>query len=110
MRLDKPYSQKQYAGLAVFCNANNCHVEDKGEYLESVENPPYVPTVEDNIASLKAKLSASDYIGNKLAEALTDEERQALLIEYNELIQLRRQWRIEINAFEATSASPVMEL
>lgn len=63
------------------------------------------PTVEDNIASLKAKLSASDYIGNKLAEALTDEERQALLIEYNELIQLRRQWRIEINSFEAILAS-----
>ena len=53
MRLDKPFTDEQHAGLAIFCNANNCHVEDRGEYLESVENPPYVPTAEDKIAELK---------------------------------------------------------
>lgn len=47
MILNKPYTNKQYADLAVYCNSNNCHIEDKGDYLEAVENPPYVPTDEE---------------------------------------------------------------
>lgn len=47
MILIKPYTNKQYADLAVYCNSNNCHIEDKGDYLEAVENPPYVPTDEE---------------------------------------------------------------
>lgn len=47
MIVNKPYTNKQYADLAVYCNENNCHIEDKGDYLESVENPPYVPTDEE---------------------------------------------------------------
>ena len=47
MILNKPYTNKQYADLAVYCNSNNCHIEDKGDYLESVENKPYVPTNEE---------------------------------------------------------------
>ena len=38
------YSNKQYADLAVWCNANNATIEDKGEYYECVEIPPRVPT------------------------------------------------------------------
>ena len=44
---NKPYTNAQYADLAVYCNENNCHIEDKGDYLESVENKPYVPTNEE---------------------------------------------------------------
>lgn len=47
MILIKPYTNKQYADLAVYCNENNYHIEDKGDYLEAVENPPYVPTDEE---------------------------------------------------------------
>lgn len=47
MILNKPYTNKQYADLAVYCNSNNCHIEDKGDYLEAVENAPYVPTNEE---------------------------------------------------------------
>lgn len=47
MIVNKPYTNKQYADLAVYCNQNNCHIEDKGDYLESVENPPHVPTKEE---------------------------------------------------------------
>lgn len=47
MIVNKPYTNAQYANLAVYCNENNCHIEDKGDYLESVENPPYVPTYEE---------------------------------------------------------------
>lgn len=47
MIVNKPYTNAQYADLAVYCNENNCHIEDKGDYLESVETPPHVPTYEE---------------------------------------------------------------
>ena len=40
MRINKPYKNKDYADLAVYCNENNCHIEDTGDYLESVQIPP----------------------------------------------------------------------
>lgn len=40
MKLNKPYTNKQYAELAIYCNQNNCHIEDKEDYLEAVSNPP----------------------------------------------------------------------
>ena len=39
MKLNKPYTNKQYADLAVYCNKNGLIIEDKGDYLEAV-NPP----------------------------------------------------------------------
>lgn len=47
MIVNKPYTSKEYADLAVYCNQNNCHIEDKGDYLESIENEPYIPTDEE---------------------------------------------------------------
>lgn len=47
MIVNKPYTNKEYADLAVYCNQNNCHIEDKGDYLESIENEPYIPTDEE---------------------------------------------------------------
>lgn len=38
MKLNKPYTNKQYAELAIYCNQNNCHIEDKGKYLTTVKN------------------------------------------------------------------------
>lgn len=39
MKLNKPYTNTQYADLAVYCNKNGKVIEDKGDYLEAV-NPP----------------------------------------------------------------------
>ena len=39
MKLKKPYSNKEYADLAVYCNENGMMIEDKGDYLESVNLP-----------------------------------------------------------------------
>lgn len=39
MKLNKPYTNTQYANLAVYCNKNGLIIEDKGDYLEAV-NPP----------------------------------------------------------------------
>lgn len=58
MQLKKPFLNKDYADLAVYCNENNCHIEDKGDYLEAVENPPYVPTKEDIRAERQAHFIA----------------------------------------------------
>jgi len=47
MIVNKPYTDEQYADLAVYCNENDCHIVDKGEYLESVPNEHPAPTWED---------------------------------------------------------------
>lgn len=41
------YSNKEYADLAVWCNANGCTIEDMGEYYEVVEIPVHVETAEE---------------------------------------------------------------
>ena len=43
MILNKPYSNLQYADLAVYCNNNGCYIEDRGDYLEAVKNPQPLP-------------------------------------------------------------------
>lgn len=47
MRINKPYTNKEYADLAVYCNENDCHIEDKGGYLESIPNEYQAPTEEE---------------------------------------------------------------
>lgn len=53
MKINKPYTNQEYAELAVYCNENNCHIEDKGEYLEAVENEAYIPTEEEKAANVR---------------------------------------------------------
>lgn len=53
MKLKKPYSNKEYADLAVYCNSNGLIIEDKGDYLEAV-NPPEKP-VEEKAAEARAE-------------------------------------------------------
>lgn len=53
MKLPKPYTTKQYAELAIFCNQNNCRIEDKGDYLESVPNPDPEITIADYDAAME---------------------------------------------------------
>lgn len=47
MIVNKPYTNIQYAQLASYCNQNDCHIEDKGDYLESVPNEHPAPTYEE---------------------------------------------------------------
>ena len=71
------YTNKEYADTACFCNANNAHMEDKGEYYEVVENAPYVPTVQEQIVALensitarnlRAAIQGDEFALNKIAE------------------------------------------
>lgn len=52
------YTNKEYADTAVWCNSNNAHLEDKGNYFEVVENTPYVPTIQDQIEILENTITA----------------------------------------------------
>lgn len=50
------YTNKEYADTAVWCNKNNAHIEDKGEYYEVVENTPIPqPTLEEQLQQLEEK-------------------------------------------------------
>ena len=52
MRIDKPYTDEQYADLAVYCNENGMIIADKEDYLEA-ELPPE-PTVEERKEKVRA--------------------------------------------------------
>lgn len=71
------YTNEQYVQAAQWCNANNAHLEDKGEYFEVVENAPYVPTVQEQIVALensitarnlRAAIQGDEFALNKIAE------------------------------------------
>lgn len=48
----------QYTDTAIWCNANNAHIEDKGEYYEVCENVTPEPTTDEKIAALDAQYNA----------------------------------------------------
>ena len=52
MKLNKPYTNAQYADLAVYCNKNGKIIEDFGDYLEAV-NPPE-PSDEEKKAQVRS--------------------------------------------------------
>ena len=87
MRLDKPYTNKQYADLAVFCNENGLIIEDKGDYLESV-NPP-APTkeqlAEEKRAIRNKYLTDSDKY--MLPDFPVSDEERALWVKYREYLR-----------------------
>lgn len=45
----------KYTTTAVWCNANNAHITDMGEYYEVVENVVHVPSKEEQIAQLDSQ-------------------------------------------------------
>ena len=49
------YTNKEYTNTAIWCNANNAHIEDKVEYYEVCENIPYEPTIEEKLVELEGK-------------------------------------------------------
>lgn len=63
MILNKPYTNKQYADFAIYCNINKSIIVDKGEYLESAPAPEPSPEDEKKreIIRLKDELAATDY-------------------------------------------------
>lgn len=56
--------------------------------------------IQSDIGKLKYQLKETDYIAIKLMEAIDDEERTQLRERYAEIIEQRRQWRVQINELE----------
>ena len=70
------YTNKEYADLAVWCNANNATIEDKGEYYECVELPkPSLDEIKQaKLAELKnqrdtLEVEPIEYNGNQIGRA-----------------------------------------
>ena len=71
MKLNKPYTNIQYADLAVYCNKNDMLIEDKGDYLEAV-NPPE-PTLEEVKNNKHSELKSTMQV-----------KRQSLKVDYDD--------------------------
>ena len=109
MKLNKPYTNAQYADLAVYCNKNGLIIEDKGDYLEAV-NPPE-PSDEEKKARVRQvrnqyleqtdKYMITDY-------PITDEERE-LYKQYREYLRdytlPENWWESEPQKFEEWASS-----
>lgn len=67
MIVKKPCTNIEYANLAVYCNENNCHIEDRGMYYESVENAPPPPPTYDEVSEMR-KQYRREHIDDKTAE------------------------------------------
>ena len=99
MKITKPYTGKEYADLAVYCNANNCHIEDKGDYLESVENEPYIPTKEEQRTFReKAYIIEVDPITCNINRLKDEEQTPEVIVEIEELKTKRAEKVEEIKA------------
>ena len=71
MKLNKPYTNTQYADLAVYCNKNGMLIEDKGDYLEAV-NPPE-PSLEEVKTNKHSELKSTMQV-----------KRQTLKVDYDD--------------------------
>ena len=95
MQIQKPYTNEQYAELAIYCNGNDAHIEDKGDYLESVKNEYTAEQLRAfRIAELKELLCNADYWGQKYIDGEYTEA------EWEEKKAQRKAWRAEIRELE----------
>lgn len=85
MIVNKPYTNKQYADLALYCNQNDCHIEDRETFLESVKNEHPAPTYEEQkenraFAYQQEVDPITSHIQRLRDEEFPDEEKIAELI------------------------------
>lgn len=74
----------KYTTTAIWCNSNNAHIEDKGEYYEVCENIVPEPTVEEKLAELDSQYNAEiTRLGNEYntAQLRGDTDMQSALKE-----------------------------
>ena len=70
----------QYTATAIWCNANNAHIEDKGSYYEVCENVTPEPTTDEKLEALDAQYNADKAL-------LAQEYADAALCDDTELIE-----------------------
>ena len=97
MRLNKPYTNKEYADLAVYCNQNKLDIIDKGEYLESVNLPePTIEEKEENIRAVRDRYLVETDKYMIIDFPITEEERE----EYKAYRQYLRNYTLNENWYE----------
>ena len=111
MRINKPYTNQDYARLAAYCNANNCHIEDKGDYLEAVENVAPVLTKEQ-IEQARADLYCSevDPITCHINRLKDEEQTPEVIAEIASLVEERKAKVEEIKARYPYPVEPIEEI
>lgn len=96
MKVYKPYTNKQYADLAAYCNENKMVILDSGDFLESVYPPE--PSEEEKkkarISELHQLLAESDYWTSKYCDGEYTAE------EWAEKVAQRKAWREELRELE----------
>ena len=96
MIVNKPYTNKEYADLAVYCNRNNCHIVDRGDYLESVENPAPLPPTEEEQRENRARAYQAevDPITSHISR-LRDEEQTEEIVQEIEQLKEERSLKVQ---------------
>ena len=90
-----------YTNTAAWCNANNAHIEDAGEYYDVVENVPYVPSKEEQIAQLSSDYQKARFeLGVYYMEAILDGDVEVQEELQRELVALKAQYDEDIASIE----------
>ena len=90
-----------YTKTAVWCNANNAHIEDKGEYYEVVENVPYMPSQEEKLEQLSSDYQKARFeLGVYYMEAVLDGDVEVQEELQHELVALKAQYDEDIASVE----------
>lgn len=108
VKLNKPYTAKQRADFIVENNHNKGYeiketetvIEAWGQTEEEQKQAEEKAVKETRVAELKQYLADTDYIANKLIEAVDDAELQDLKEKYADKLKARRDARVEINKLE----------
>ena len=106
--LNKPYTSKDRADFIVANNhtlgyeikETDTALEAWGLTAEEKSKAEEKARKDNRIAELKQYLSDTDYIANKLIEAIDDAELQDLKEKYADTLKKRREARAEINQLE----------
>lgn len=107
-KLDKPYTDKQRLDFIVANNHQKGYeiketdtaLEAWGLTAEEKSKAEEKARKDNRIAELKQYLSDTDYIANKMIEAVDGAELQDLKEKYADTLKKRREARAEINQLE----------
>ena len=91
----------KYTDTAVWCNANNAHIVDQGDYYEVVENVVNEPTTAEQIAEIDAQYEQDKIqLFNYYTEAVMRDDAELQEEVKSELNALDAQYDLDINAIE----------
>ena len=103
MQAEDDTARNQYAEVAQWCcDGQEYKIVEDGDYykVEPIPTPTGQELAEREIAELKQFLADTDYISNKLIEAIDDAELNDLKEKYADVLRQRREARARINELE----------